>query len=101
VVYAISSPVATAVLRLRLVDETPHAPHLIDAEVGNVLRRHVLADELPPTDARTLLGDAATLVDLRYETSEALRGAAWELRESISFYDALYAAWRRPSNSRC
>jgi len=92
-VYAISSPVATAaVLRLRLVDETSHAPHLIDAEVGNVLRRHVLADKLPPTDAKTLLGDAATLVDLRYEASEALRGAAWDLRESISFYDALYVA---------
>ena len=84
-----------ALLRRRLVDETSHAPHLIDAEVGNVLRRHVLAGELPPSDARTLLGDAATLVDVRYEISEALRGAAWELRDNLSFYDALYAALAR------
>jgi predicted nucleic acid-binding protein len=90
-VYAVRSPMPTAaVLRRRLVDETSHSPHLIDAEVGNVLRRHVLADELPPSDARTLLGDAATLVDLRYGASDAMRGAAWELRDNISFCDALY-----------
>jgi predicted nucleic acid-binding protein len=95
-VYAIRSRVPTAaLLRRRLVDETSHAPHLIDAEVGNVLRRHVLAGELPPSDARSLLGDAAALVDVRYEISEALRGAAWALRDNLSFYDALYVALAR------
>ena len=92
-VYAVRSggPIAAS-LRRRLVEETAHAPHLIDAEVGNVLRRHALAADLAPSDARTLLSDAAALVDLRYETSEALRGAAWALRDNLSFYDALYAA---------
>ncbi len=90
-VYAISSQApAAAGLRRRLVEEFSHAPHLIDAEVGNVLRRHVLTDELPPSAAEGLLGDAATLVDMRYGTSEALRGAAWALRDNITFYDALY-----------
>ena len=92
-VYAIrSTEPPAAILRRRLVEETSHAPHLIDAEVGNVLRRQVLAAELSPSDARLLLSDAATLVDLRHETSEAIRGAAWALRDNLSFYDALYVA---------
>jgi predicted nucleic acid-binding protein len=92
-VHAIRSPAASAAgLRRRLVEETSHAPHLIDAEVGNVLRRHVLARELPAADAKTLLSAGATLVDLRYETSEALRAAAWGLRDNLAFSDALYVA---------
>ncbi|MGI8731534.1 MAG: type II toxin-antitoxin system VapC family toxin [Solirubrobacteraceae bacterium] len=92
-VFAVRSTEPSAsIIRQRLVDETTHAPHLIDAEVGNVLRRQVLASELSQSDARTLLSDAATLVDMRYETSEALRGAAWALRDNVSFYDALYVA---------
>jgi len=92
-IYAIRSRAPTAsVLRRRLLGEISHAPYLIDAETGNVLRRHVLAGDLPPSDARTLLSDAATLVDTRHETSDALRGAAWELRDNVSFYDALYVA---------
>ncbi len=95
-VYAIRSQALTAAaLRRRLIGETSHAPHLIDAETGNVLRRQVLAGDLPPSDARTLLNHAATLVDRRYETSDALRGAAWELRDNISFYDGLYVSLAR------
>lgn len=81
-----------ALLRRRLVDEVCHAPHLIDAEIGSVLRRQVLAGDLPASDAETLLDGAATLVELRYATSDALRGAARALRETVSFYDTLYAA---------
>nr|MBA2580645.1 hypothetical protein [Thermoleophilaceae bacterium] len=53
---------------------------------------HVLAGALPASEAKTLLSAGATLVDLRYETSEALRGGAWELRDNLSFYDALARA---------
>jgi predicted nucleic acid-binding protein len=92
-VYAIRATVPSAAgLRRRLVEEPSHAPHLIDAEVGNVLRRHVLAGEISPSDAKTLLDDGATLVDMRHETSEALRAAAWRRRDNLSFYDALYVA---------
>jgi len=79
-------------LRRRLGAETCHAPHLIDAEVGNVLRRRVLRSELSPSDAQTLLAAAGPLVDRRYEMSGALARAAWILRENLSFYDALYVA---------
>jgi predicted nucleic acid-binding protein len=90
-VYAIRSPSPSAtVLRRRLGEAIAHAPHLIDAEVGNVLRRHVLNDEVAPSTAEALLGDAVTLVDVRYETSAALRAAAWALRDNVTFYDALY-----------
>lgn len=92
-VYAIRSPAPGAAdVRRRLLDEPSHAPHLIDAEVGAVLRRHVLAGALAARDARTLLDESATLVDERYETSPSLRAAAWALHDRVSFYDALYVA---------
>jgi predicted nucleic acid-binding protein len=79
-------------LRRRLAGEVCHAPHLIDAEVGNVLRRRVLRGDLSATDAEALLIAAVPLVDHRYEMTGALARSAWELRERVSFYDALYAA---------
>ncbi len=90
-IYAIRSPSPSAtVLRRRLGEAIAHAPHLIDAEVGNVLRRHVMNDEVTSSTAEVLLGHAATLVDMRYETSATLRAAAWTLRDNVTFYDALY-----------
>ncbi len=67
-------------------------PHLIDAEVGNVLRRRVLRGELSAADGEVLLGAAVPLIDHRYEMTGSLARAAWELRENLTFYDALYAA---------
>lgn len=83
---------AAAALRRRLVGEVCHAPHLLDAEVGNVLRRKVLRGELESGDAVLLMVHAATLVDLRYEMTGALGSGAWALRDSLTFYDAVYAA---------
>jgi predicted nucleic acid-binding protein len=79
-------------LRRRLAAETCHAPHLVDAEIGNLLRRRVLRGELPAPDAQALLLAASPLVDHRYEMTGSLGRAAWALRENVSFYDALYAA---------
>jgi predicted nucleic acid-binding protein len=69
-----------------------HAPHLIDAEVGNVLRRWVLRGQLAPDDAEKLLAAGAALIDYRHEMTGGLARAAWARRENLSFYDALYAA---------
>ncbi|MHB8342368.1 MAG: type II toxin-antitoxin system VapC family toxin [Mycobacteriales bacterium] len=82
-------------LRRRLAVETCHAPYLVDAEVGNVLRRRVLRGELPAPDAQALLLAAAPLIDHRYEMTGSLGQAAWALRENLSFYDALYVALAR------
>lgn len=81
-----------AAIRQRLGSEVCHAPHLIDAEVGNVLRRHVLRGDLAAADAEALLHASAPLVDHRYEMTHALAQAAWSLRQNVSFYDALYVA---------
>jgi predicted nucleic acid-binding protein len=79
-------------LRRRLASEVCHAPHLIDAEVGNVLRRHVLRGHLAANDAEALLHLSGPLIDHRHQMTGALAGTAWALRQNASFYDALYTA---------
>lgn len=79
-------------LRRRLARETTHAPHLIDAEVGNVLRRHVHRGELLASDAEDLLEAGAALVDHRHEMTGIVARSAWALRDNLSFYDGLYVA---------
>lgn len=79
-------------LRKRLATETCHAPHLVDAEVGNVLRQHVLRGDLLASTAQALLIAGAPLVDHRHEMTGRLGQAAWALRENLTFYDALYVA---------
>jgi predicted nucleic acid-binding protein len=67
------------------------APHLIDAEVGHVLRRGVLAGELSQGAARDAL-DALVDIPLRRAAHRALLHRAWSLRKNVSFYDGLYIA---------
>lgn len=66
-------------------------PHLVDAEVGHVLRRAVLAGELRPSRAAAALRDLADL-PLRRSGHVGLLERAWALRRNITFYDALYVA---------
>lgn len=86
-----SPPVAAPLLR-RVAAEECHAPHLIDAEVGNVLRRRVMHGHLSEADALVLLDAASPLIDHRYAMTGALAQGAWRLHRNLSFYDALYAA---------
>lgn len=79
-------------LRLRLPGMRRHAPHLIDAEVGNVLRRHERAGLMTATEAGTALAAAHALVEHRYPHAGPLSEHAWALRHNLSFYDALYVA---------
>jgi predicted nucleic acid-binding protein len=88
----LGSSAQAAELRRLLAVEVTHAPHLIDAELGNVLRRQVLRGEVQAAEALALLRAAEPLVDHRHATSGALASAAWALRYNLSFYDALYAA---------
>ncbi|HEY5343007.1 MAG TPA: type II toxin-antitoxin system VapC family toxin [Solirubrobacteraceae bacterium] len=67
------------------------APHLIDAEIGHVLRRGTLAGELSDGAARAAL-DALADVPLRRAPHRALLDRAWSLRANVSFYDGLYIA---------
>lgn len=77
-------------LRKRLPTIRRHAPHLIDAEVGNVLRRHEREGRISPEEARSALGACETLVDHRYPHAGPLAELAWTRRSNITFYDALY-----------
>jgi predicted nucleic acid-binding protein len=67
------------------------APHLVDAEVGHVLRRAVARGEVAPDVAAGALVDLAEL-PLRRAAHVGLLDRAWALRQTVSFYDALYVA---------
>lgn len=67
------------------------APHLVDAEVGHVLRRAVMVEELSAAGARDALDDLADM-PLKRASHVGLLGRAWALRSNMTFYDALYVA---------
>ena len=69
-----------------------HAPHLVDAECANVLRRHERGGQITPLEAAIGLEVGAVLVRHRYPHTGPVAARAWELRDNLSFYDALYVA---------
>jgi predicted nucleic acid-binding protein len=77
--------------RLFQPDETLHAPHLLDVEVAQVLRRYALAGEVSPERCRAALDDLAGLPLTRYP-HDLLMPRLWELRDNLSAYDAVYVA---------
>ena len=66
-------------MRKRLAAGRRHAPHLIDAEVGNVLRRHEREGRLSDEEAAHGLRAAAVLIDHRYPHIGPLGQLAWTL----------------------
>lgn len=71
--------------------ERIHAPHLIDLEVAQVLRRLVLAKELTPARAGLALCDFFDLGIERHPHRPFI-SRIWSLRTSLSAYDAAYVA---------
>jgi predicted nucleic acid-binding protein len=67
------------------------APHLIDAEVGHALRRHVRRGSLESDAAEQAL-DELIRMELERVDHAPLLPRAWELRDNLSFYDALYVS---------
>jgi predicted nucleic acid-binding protein len=67
------------------------APALVDAEVGQVLRRQVHGGEISARKAGAALDD---LLEMRLQKvpHRHLIDRAWELRDNVSFYDGLYVA---------
>jgi predicted nucleic acid-binding protein len=76
-------------LRDRLASSACHAPHLIDAEVGSVLRKQVAAGAIEADTAEAALRTLEPLIATRYPHT-AFVGPAWSLRHNFSYYDALY-----------
>ncbi len=67
------------------------APHLLDAEVGHALRREVIGGRIGPGAAAEAIADLEQLPIVRVGHAPLVR-RAWELRDNLSFYDALYVA---------
>jgi predicted nucleic acid-binding protein len=88
---AVSALLNAGPARQALAEEQVHVPHLIDSEVANALRRGVAASRIETGDAWTALDRWRQLGMSRYATF-SLSARVWELRESLSAYDASYVA---------
>jgi predicted nucleic acid-binding protein len=77
----------------RLLDpeERLAAPHLLDIEVAQVLRRYVLRGELDVVRAEQALDDLSALPIHRH-SHEPLISRIWSLRDSVTAYDGAYVA---------
>jgi predicted nucleic acid-binding protein len=71
--------------------QTLHAPHLVDLEVAQVLRRYAAAGQIAPGRGREALDDLAA-IRLRRWAHDALVMRIWDLRQILTAYDAVYVA---------
>jgi len=67
------------------------APHLMPVEVANMLRRAVLAGDLTPDVASLAHGDLLALPIALFAYGP-LAERVWDLRSSVTAYDAWYVA---------
>jgi predicted nucleic acid-binding protein len=77
--------------RVRSSNVSLHAPHLIDLEVAQTLRRYVREHTLAEERGRLALEHLAMLDLNRYPHDSLLR-RVWALRENLTAYDAAYVA---------
>lgn len=68
-----------------------HAPHLIDVEVTQGLRRLVRAREVSADRAAEAIEDLVDL-DLHRHAHLDLLARSWKLRDNVTAYDAMYVA---------
>ena len=80
-----------ATSRSALAGEALIAPELIDLEVLSVLRRQVMAGKMPVARAQLALSDLADL-PMRRVSHRPLLQRCWELRQTVTVYDAAYIA---------
>jgi len=86
------TPAAQGVER-RLFDpgETLHAPHLVDLEIAQALRRYAASGQISGERGRQALDDLAAF-RLRRWPHEPLMPRVWSLRDNLTAYDAAYVA---------
>jgi predicted nucleic acid-binding protein len=68
-----------------------HAPHLLDIEVAQVLRRYVQEKTITAQRGQEALEDLGDLPLNRYP-HDFLIPRVWELRATLTAYDAVYVA---------
>jgi predicted nucleic acid-binding protein len=77
--------------RLFRIDQSLHAPHLLDLEIVQVLRRYRRNGELQAARAAEALEDLRDLPLVRYPHAPFVP-RIWQLRDSLTAYDAAYVA---------
>ncbi len=70
---------------------TVHAPHVLDLEIAQVLRRYERAGELDRARGSTALEDLAAFEIARYP-HDVFLPRVWSLRANATAYDACYIA---------
>jgi predicted nucleic acid-binding protein len=68
-----------------------HAPHLLDLEIAQVLRRYVRDKVITATRGQEALEDLGGLPLNRYP-HDFLIPRVWQLRSNLTVYDAVYVA---------
>jgi predicted nucleic acid-binding protein len=71
--------------------ETLHAPHLIDLEIVQVLRRYVRSASMSAERGAEALSDFLDLPLTRYPHF-VLLNRVWQMRHNLTAYDAAYLA---------
>lgn len=90
--WLLQTPAGTQVEERIFSDATNlHAPHLLDIEVAQVLRRYVTAGIIPPSRGQEALQDLLDLPLTRYP-HDLFLWRIWELRDTLMAYDAVYVA---------
>ena len=77
--------------RRALAGEQLHAPHLVDSQVANALRRARAAKRLE-ADAAWAALDAWRRLGMTRYPAYSLLDRIWQLRDNLSAYDATYVA---------
>jgi predicted nucleic acid-binding protein len=77
--------------RLFGLRQTLHAPHLLDLEVAQVIRRYAAARQIDGERGRAALVDLADFPIQRYPHG-VLLPRIWDLRRNLTAYDAAYVA---------
>jgi predicted nucleic acid-binding protein len=75
----------------RLLEDELAAPHLLDVEVGSALRRKTRQKEINTDQFLDALAGMRELTIERYP-HRAFLDRAFELRDNVTFYDAMYVA---------
>ncbi len=90
--FLLQTPLGARVeARLFRDEEEFHSPHLVDVEVTQGLRRLVRSGEVSATRAAEAIEDLSDL-DLHRHAHLDLLTRAWQLRENVTAYDAVYVA---------
>ncbi len=88
---AIAALLGSTPARHALLGDDAHCPHLIDAEILNVMRRRARRAASSADEGRAML-EAWSDTAVRRHPTRAFWSRMWDLRHHLSAYDACYVA---------